>query len=87
MFIVIRERLVDNMPAKTSEWETERYEHDLHLMVHQRLVRIWGQLDEELQRYSLSYFATLQDQLHDELTFIGHLDDMLLLDYLEEYCC
>ena len=87
VFEVIRERLVDNMPAKTSEWETERYEHDLHLMVHQRLVRIWGQLDEELQRYSLSYFATLQDQLHDELTFIGHLDDMLLLDYLEEYCC
>ncbi len=87
MFKVIRHRLVENMPTASSEWETERYEHDLHLMVHQRLVRIWDQLDEELQRYSLSYFATLQDQLHDELTFIGHLDDMLLLDYLEEYCC
>ena len=61
MFIVIRERLVDNMPATTIEWETERYEHDLHLMVHQRLVRIWGQLDEELQRYSITYVVTFQD--------------------------
>jgi hypothetical protein len=69
------------------EWVADHYQYDLHLMVHQRLVRIWDTLDDELQRYSLAYFLTSQDQLHDELTFIGHLDDMFLLDYIEEHLC
>jgi hypothetical protein len=79
-FISIRNHWVYNMFDVNGEWVADHYQYDLHLMVHQRLVRIWDTLDDELQRYSLAYFLTSQDQLHDELTFIGHLDDMFLLD-------
>lgn len=65
----------------------ERYSHDLHYMVHHRIANIWELMDNDLKPYMLSYFLSDQDHLHDDLTFIGHLDDMLLLDYLEEYCC
>ena len=86
-FISIRNHWVYNMFDVNGEWVADHYQYDLHLMVHQRLVRIWDTLDDELQRYSLAYFLTSQDQLHDELTFIGHLDDMFLLDYIEEHLC
>ncbi|MFM7683849.1 MAG: hypothetical protein ACKO7P_14075 [Bacteroidota bacterium] len=86
-FLLIRERLVNSMTEEGTSWKSDHYEHDLHLMVHQRIVRIWDSLDDELQGFALAYFINSNDQLHDELTFIGHLDDMLLLDYLEQYCC
>jgi hypothetical protein len=86
-YILLRNHWVYNMFDVNGEWVADHYQYDLHLMVHQRLVRIWDTLDDELQRYSLAYFLTSQDQLHDELTFIGHLDDMFLLDYIEEHLC
>lgn len=61
----------------------DMYEHDLHFLVHERIQRIWVNIEPELQPYILSYLLTAKDQLHDELTFIGHLDDMFLLEFIE----
>lgn len=66
-------------------WDSiEMYEHDLHFLVHDRIKSLWVHIEPELQPYVLSYLIKSKDQLHDELTFIGHLDDMFLLEFIEE---